>query len=394
MNRLDAKREISPSEMCSGCGVCLAICPSSAITMELNTEGFYSATIDREKCSGCKLCEEVCPWHGSEDLGQYVNSAPLGSHAAYSRSEDVRDSCSSGGVCFELASEAIAEGIKVCGVKYDALSSRAEHFIADNLSDYMQARGSKYLQSYTAKSFPQLLDGDEYMVFGTPCQILALRKASILKRLKDSLVLVDFFCHGVPSYYLWDYYLSIVNEHLGGSVKSVDFRNKQHGWTEYTMVVASDDHSYVNQRSKGDLFYEFFLGNLCLIEPCYSDCPLRGTNSAADIRVGDCWAADYAGDNKGTSICLSYTQRGKEAIKRLSDSCNLISVPVEDLIRGQIIDGLRRPSMRSSVLVDLQKHRSPAVMRHKYIIPLRYMKLINAAWRKLARLLKRTGWGK
>ena len=46
--------------------------------------------------------------------------------------------------------------------------------------------------------------------------------------------------------------------------------------------------SYYNKkRSEGDLFYKFFLGNMCLGRACYKDCKFKYLNSAADIRIGD-----------------------------------------------------------------------------------------------------------
>lgn len=374
------------SKTCSGCGVCAVICPNRAIALDLNNEGFYEATINPKKCNDCKLCEYVCPWQRDKSSEQHLCDETMESYAAYSKSDYVRRRCSSGGVCFELASKAIARGHKACGVKYNALSGRAEHFIADNVPDYVESCGSKYLQSYTVDAFSGLFnDSTNYVVFGTPCQILALRKALILMGIQHRFILVDFFCHGVPSYYLWCYYLNMVQKRLKGLVRTVNFRDKQYGWKEYTMVIDLDKHLHVDQNSKGDLFYQFFLGNLCLNEPCYSNCSLRGTSSAADIRAGDCWAADYAGDNKGTSVCLVYTRKGKEAAEWLTDSCNLFPVPVKNLIRGQIAKGLHRPYFRSLVLRDLQKQKSPTLLRYKYVLPLRYARRARAAWRKLMR---------
>ncbi|GEM_PF-4256216 len=42
--------------LCTGCGVCLEVCPFQAIRME---EG--KAVIDKELCKNCKICVRVCP---------------------------------------------------------------------------------------------------------------------------------------------------------------------------------------------------------------------------------------------------------------------------------------------------------------------------------------------
>ncbi len=48
-------------EECCGCTACYAICPSHAITMEPDNEGFLYPVIDTEKCVLCKRCIKVCP---------------------------------------------------------------------------------------------------------------------------------------------------------------------------------------------------------------------------------------------------------------------------------------------------------------------------------------------
>jgi len=43
-------------EKCTGCGGCIDLCPSIAISMIQDV-----VTIDQEICTECKICVKVCP---------------------------------------------------------------------------------------------------------------------------------------------------------------------------------------------------------------------------------------------------------------------------------------------------------------------------------------------
>ena len=46
--------------LCCGCGLCAAVCPKNAISMQVNKEGFSSPVIDYNKCIKCYKCLSVC----------------------------------------------------------------------------------------------------------------------------------------------------------------------------------------------------------------------------------------------------------------------------------------------------------------------------------------------
>ena len=45
---------------CCGCSACYSICPTSAISMELDNEGFFYPVVDAIKCIRCYKCLDVC----------------------------------------------------------------------------------------------------------------------------------------------------------------------------------------------------------------------------------------------------------------------------------------------------------------------------------------------
>lgn len=111
--------------------------------------------------------------------------------------------CSSGGAGFEIGKYLLGEGYKVCGVRYDAEKNRAEHYIATTVEELIPSAGSKYIQSYTVDGFKAINRKEKYLVTGTPCQIDSFRRYIKKFRCEDNFVLLDFFCHGVPSMLVW-----------------------------------------------------------------------------------------------------------------------------------------------------------------------------------------------
>lgn len=53
-----AKDITRDDKRCSGCGVCVPICPTNALSVNPNTS---EVDFDKEKCIACELCIKVCP---------------------------------------------------------------------------------------------------------------------------------------------------------------------------------------------------------------------------------------------------------------------------------------------------------------------------------------------
>lgn len=58
---MSLKQKIVDFKKCTGCGACANVCPSGAILMVRNDEGFLVPKIDNKKCNNCGLCNRICP---------------------------------------------------------------------------------------------------------------------------------------------------------------------------------------------------------------------------------------------------------------------------------------------------------------------------------------------
>ena len=234
---------------CSGCGACAAVCPKmDCIKIEFNSDGFLRPVKNDLICIHCGLCEEVCPMKTSKSNS--LDECEM--YSAWVDDAEERKRSSSGGIAAVLAQYAVARGYAVCGaaMNYDTLS--VYHIILGENDDLNPLRGSKYLQSNASIAFKKILKelrefpDKKFMVFGTPCQISGFRNILELYSLSDRVILVDIFCHGVPTNLLWTKYLKWVAKKMkldsAESIKSIIFRDKSYSWHEYFMNINGGGH--------------------------------------------------------------------------------------------------------------------------------------------------------
>lgn len=337
---------------CYSCSVCSNICPKQIIHMELNKDGFYQPVLLNDNdCLQCGLCLEVCSF--CNDLEKDNTGCAIQGFATWSKDETIRKTASSGGTGYEISRYLLNKGYKIIAARYNAKHQLVEHYIADSENALAASIGSKYIQSNPEVAFGSIKKGEKYLITGTPCQIASMRRYVKQKRMEEDVVLMDFFCHGVPSKLVWDKYIAEIEAKIG-KVISASWRNKQTGWHDSWAIeldleklsgnVSSSGYNNVKyscRRSEGDMFYKFFLSNVCLNQACYRNCKFKYLDSAADIRIGDLWGAKYANDEKGVTGVLTLTERGRKIL----NECDIekISEPVDVVTEGQLKEGLSKP---------------------------------------------------
>jgi len=68
-NRTDVTARPSPprviiiTERCKGCGLCVAVCPTTVLALgPLNARGYPAVVLtDNERCTSCTACALICP---------------------------------------------------------------------------------------------------------------------------------------------------------------------------------------------------------------------------------------------------------------------------------------------------------------------------------------------
>lgn len=334
INDLSAIRE------CTSCQICGAVCPTNAISIGLNENGFYRPIIDADKCIDCSLCIRSC-YKFDGNILETANIDDYKLVAAWAKDAEVQEHTTSGGVADVMARELVRQGYKCIGVVYDTETNCAKGAVADSEEATKAFRGSKYIQSLSVDAFKTLVrecKTQKFAVFGLPCHTYAIDRYLRAKGCRDRHLLIDLYCHGCPSLNVWKKYIGeIVTKHDAKSVLSVNFRSKVRGWGNFYVVVVVEGVSYpitVVSPRINDGFYEMFFSDLVLNDSC-PDCKLRSTLEYTDIRLGDFWGHSYVMNHKGVSAVSIMTEHGRKVFKTLVPALEIKEQKFENFLPYQ-----------------------------------------------------------
>lgn len=346
---------LAPREACSGCTACKAICPKDAIAMVADEEGFLRPQVDVSRCIGCHRCEQVCPvlHPGEPDVSPTA-------YAAYTKDENLRRQSSSGGIFTELAKPVIAAGGVVFGCVWERPALEAIHAKAETLEALAEMRGSKYVQSDLRENFREakaaLMAGRQVLFSGTPCQIAGLN--AFLGKPYENLLTVEIICHGVPSPTVFDAYKTWLSR-AEKRITDIAFRRKNPWWRQGDFVAECEDIVIRQEWYLKNAYVKAFLSDLCLRPSC-ARCQAKNGRSGADLTIADFWGVERVcpelDDNRGTSLVMEHSARGREAWQQVSLGLNVREVPFEVALAGN-------PSYRSSV--PLSKGRRYFMQRYQ-----------------------------
>ena len=102
------------SDICTGCGSCVAVCPSAAIQMQPDEHGFLHPAVEAAACTDCGLCARKCPVSTPPQVSAHTEIL-----TGYANDEALLPASSSGAIFPVLASEIIRRGGIVFGAAFD-----------------------------------------------------------------------------------------------------------------------------------------------------------------------------------------------------------------------------------------------------------------------------------
>lgn len=313
-NELKNIQEISDSKQCYGCGLCLDICPVSAINFAEDSEGFLFPQVNKSSCNSCKLCLTKCPVKNEPQVTNYEQPKIF---AAWHKDKAIVAKSTSGGIFPALAEYILQHKGVVYGAKFDN-NMTLKHEKACDINEIDKLKGSKYLQSNLQGIFKNIqkeLSNEKKILFvGLPCQVAAVK--NFFGENKD-LLLVDLICHGVNSPGVFNTYTNYLEKKYSSKIKDFRFREKSFSWLAPEVKVILENGKEIQKAADLDSFYAGFRKNIFLRECCYS-CKYTKKQRYGDITIGDFWGVPEVFLNKnGTSLVFLNNQKGDSVFKAI-----------------------------------------------------------------------------
>lgn len=353
--------EIVAHDLCSGCGVCVGVCPSKILEMNVQANGDLAPDIVSDCPPKCVVCLDVCPFSNNlidvtqladekfvspgvkqhPAVGKYANNIVGHSHAH-------RTSGASGGMLSWLLEamlrENLVDAVITVSSNHDDRPSDGLLFQMAELTTAEEVRaasGSFYYPISVGarlRSIQDLKEDKRYAVVGLPCTLkgvaLAMRKIPILRRsIRYTFGLV---CGHLPNVFYTEY-LARLSGCEAGDVGSVSYRGKNPDSSANNYLFRATDRTgrtgnpvpFYGAISSAWVSRQFQLNACNFCDDLFAE--------VADASFMDAWLPEYMGDHRGHSIV---TLRNPELMAvfargRQEGNCSFETISIEKVAASQ-----------------------------------------------------------
>jgi coenzyme F420-reducing hydrogenase beta subunit len=355
-NTIGVISRVVKQNLCTGCGICAAICPIGSLAMRLNECGEFVPVLCDE-CNDCDLCISVCPQlsHNPDNVDvQYIistkSSDVLGySHelktwAGYAVDSSRRLHSASGGMLtlvlqYLLDSQQIDVAI-VVGPRNSKTGPLFQAKLVRTPEELDACAGSKYYPVELSKVLHEIKSTKERVaIVGLPCHVSAVRLLiGKSKQLREQIrYIFGLVCgHGVSTKFT-ELLAAAVRVPLD-KVDTVSYRGKEGRLkaSDYAFSAFQNDRiigqpiAFENSPYGVAWCRRLFVPRAC--DFC-TDCFAQD----ADATFMDAWLPEYIKDPRGASLIVSRTHRVTEILQELSIQglANLWEVTPDDVVRSQ-----------------------------------------------------------
>ena len=331
--------------LCSGCGFCAAICPSTAISLIVRN-GFYKVNVDEDKCTGCKLCLKICPRISNFDQSNsgldHTKYNPLIGHylavfLCHASDYKLRFNASSGGCATALLAYMLDKGLideAIIVVPDEKELMYAKAVATSDTNTIRKSIGSKYTQVYMIDAIKRILmfRNKRFALVGLPCHIRALRNIERTLKLRNITIRLGLYCGNLPSAWASEF-LTYLYRFPKDRVKRISYRGL--GWPGYlTIELVNGDKLCVPEPLYWRTGFGRYFYNTCCV--LCSD----HTNELADISFADpAGVEEVANDRLGHTLIVVRSRAGLKLLKAAERDgyITLKKIPDKYAIQGTTI---------------------------------------------------------
>lgn len=334
VNKPKVIAKVVDNDMCTGCGICTFSCPSNALTMRWNENGFLIPTLTGE-CDSDSSCIDVCPFNPEpieivkdetaiadiflrEDTTHYDKLGRLiGIYTGYSKT--FRETSSSGGMATYILTQLLERKTVDYVISVNYSESDKYYYQYSISSTPLELKNASKTRYYpvtlaTVLSDIEQLEG-RVAVVGTACFVKAIRLAQYRDpALKDKIpFIVGIICGGIKSKFFTEYLASKAGANYK-NIKSPQYRIKDINSTanDYSFGCVDNTDEIVKKikmSEVGDMWGTgLFKANAC-------DFCDDVVTELADVSLGDAWLEPYSRDGRGTSVIITRSQQAELIIK-------------------------------------------------------------------------------
>lgn len=336
-------------EECCGCTACKHICPTNAIQMKSDEEGFLFPSINQKLCIDCRLCKKVCAFQNGYDISKNLKKPKV--YAAKHKNDSIRMNSTSGGAFTAISDYILDNNGVIFGVSFDD-NMHVVHKMAKTQDERDKFKGSKYVQSDLKDVYMEikkLLEKETCVLFtGTPCQTAGLGR--FLSNVNtEKLILCDIVCHGTPSPLIWKEHIIHLEKKVGQNISSYKFRDKLIGWGGANTTIRFADKNLKNN-SLARTYINLYFSHNILRHSCHN-CKYTNLQRPSDITIADFWGIEKHmpefNDNKGISLVLVNSSKGERVLESIINDLIVEESNTDDCLQPQLQESSKKSELRN-----------------------------------------------
>lgn len=324
---MDTVSVIKENGTCCACGICAAVCPVQAITMELAANGETQPVIG-SACIQCGKCLKVCAGNG--DTNGQMPDEVIASLTVAAKDEKLRYNATSGGFVTALVSQLLQKDIYdgaflVDSQNYAGIVQTTRIRKEDELSTTQKSR---YIQVTHTEEVSHILanPSGKYILVGTPCYFRGFLKVLEQYGLdRENYLLIGLFCDKTMTAHVWEYFNRFF---ANQSLDKMEFRSKvKNGWPGDVALHCTDGTRVdVSRKERMDV-KEYFMASACL-------CCMDKMNPYADFSVGDNYVSGEKGKLGSNSVVIR-TQRAATLFEACKEAFEQTECSYSDILKSQ-----------------------------------------------------------